>query len=95
MILRTRNSDLQREAGRAILASRGPLWLVVGGSERACKVRSGLFEGAPTCSWLTRETNPKAGHRPALRQCHAFTLMELLLVLALLAVAVAVAAPSL
>ena len=70
MILRTCNSNLQGEAGRAILASRGPLWLVVGGSGRALKVRSGLDR-------------------------RAFTLMELLLVLALLAIAVAVAAPSL
>jgi len=62
--------DLQGEAGRAILASWGPLRVLVGGSERISTVRSGLYR-------------------------RAFTLMELLLVLALLAIAVAVAAPSL
>jgi len=62
--------NLQGEAGRANLVSRGPLWLLVGGSGRTPTVRSGLYR-------------------------RAFTLMELLLVLALLAIAVAVAAPSL
>jgi len=64
--------DLQGEAGRAVPAPLGPLWLVVGGPERTRKVRSGFD-----------------------RQVRAFTLLELLLVLALLAMAVAVAAPSL
>lgn len=70
MLLRTRNSDLQEEARRTVSVAPGLLWLVVGGSGRALKVRSGLNR-------------------------RAFTLMELLLVLALLAMAVAVAAPSL
>ena len=101
MILRTRNSDLQREAGRGILASRGLLWLVVGGSGRALKARSGLDRCgtgvSPVCS-LRRAglKHVRTGETPVpLHRAAAFTLMELLLVLALLAVAVAVAAPSL
>jgi len=70
VILRTRNLVLQKAARRAVPVTPGFLWLVVGGSGRALKARSGLDR-------------------------RAFTLMELLLVLAILAMAVAVAAPSL
>ena len=76
--------------------SRGFLWLVVGGSGRAFKARPGLDRRAFTqvrSSAFTRLGKPPEGGTTNFTS--AFTLMELLLVLALLAMAVAVAAPSL
>lgn len=70
MILRKSILGLQEEAGRAVLATRGLLWLVVGWPGRGLRSRPGFHS-------------------------RGFTLMELLLVLALLAMTVAVAAPAL
>lgn len=106
MLLRARNVNLQEETRRAVPAASGLLWLVVGGPGRVLKARSGLAGGARNLFRFTAQaSNPdrnaavvarRSGINSALhRSRRAFTLMELLLVLALLAMAVAVAAPSL
>lgn len=109
MLLRTRNSNLQEEARRTVSVTPGLLWLVVGGSERALKVRSDLnrrvrtgarnlfrFNGRISAAiGIPQRPARRSGLKSAFHRSGAFTLMELLLVLALLAMAVAVAAPSL
>lgn len=86
MTLRSHILNLQEEVKRAVLVSPGLLWLVVGWLGRTLPVR-------PSFSPV-RVVRP-ASHPVRRRNTGAFTLMELLLVLALLAMAVAIAAPSL
>jgi prepilin-type N-terminal cleavage/methylation domain-containing protein len=99
--LRCHISDLQGEAKRAVLVLPGLLWLVVGWLGRIFPVRPSFYRSgtgvSPVRSYQGHYCAQKhtGGTRVPLRSKAAFTLMELLLVLALLAMAVAIAAPSL